>query len=55
MNNLGQSYKNILNVLELCSEHQILNYQRRKSKMSELEVISLNLTTEYLSFWVTIV
>ena len=49
MNNLGQGYKKILNVLELFSEHEILNYQRRKPKMSDLEVISLNLTAEYLS------
>ncbi len=49
MNNLGQTYKNILNVLELFSEYQILNYQGRKPKMSDLEVISLNLTAEYLS------
>lgn len=49
MNNLGQIYEKILSILELFSAHQILNYQRRKPKMSDLEVISLNLTAEYLS------
>lgn len=49
MNNLEQIYERILEVLGLFSENQLISYQRRKPKMSDLEVISLNITAEYLS------
>lgn len=49
MNNLEQIYKRILEVLGKLFSHQLLPYQRRKPKMSDLELINLNLTVEYLS------
>ncbi|WP_372472445.1 IS982 family transposase [Capnocytophaga sp. ARDL2] len=49
MNNLEQIYERILEVLEDFFPHQLLPYQRRKPKMSDLELVSLNLTAEYLS------
>lgn len=49
MNNLEQIYERILEVLGFFMENQLLNYQRRKPKMSDLELISLNITAEYLS------
>ncbi|MRM86513.1 IS982 family transposase, partial [Riemerella anatipestifer] len=44
MNNLEQIYERILEVLGLFSENQLISYQRRTPKMSDLEVISLNIT-----------
>ncbi|WPC11025.1 IS982-like element ISRa1 family transposase [Riemerella anatipestifer] len=49
MSNLEQIYERILEVLGLFSENQLISYQRRTPKMSDLEVISLNITAEYLS------
>lgn len=49
MNNLERIYEKFLEVLEKFFEHQVLPVQRRTPKMSDLEVISLNLTAEYLS------
>ncbi|WPC11488.1 IS982-like element ISRa1 family transposase [Riemerella anatipestifer] len=49
MNNLEQIYERILEILGLFSENQLISYQRRTPKMSDLEVISLNITAEYLS------
>ena len=49
MNNLRQIYERILEVLKKFFPHQLLPYQRRKPKMSDLELVSLNLTFEYLS------
>ncbi|MBV7441493.1 IS982 family transposase [Weeksellaceae bacterium TAE3-ERU29] len=49
MNNLGANYKIILEVLQKISKNQLLPYQRRKPKLSDLELISLNLTAEYMS------
>ncbi|MDY3339152.1 IS982-like element ISRa1 family transposase [Riemerella anatipestifer] len=49
MNNIEQIYERILEVLGLFSENQLISYQRRTPKMSDLEVISLNITAEYLS------
>ncbi|WPC10779.1 IS982-like element ISRa1 family transposase [Riemerella anatipestifer] len=49
MNNLEQIYERTLEVLGLFSENQLISYQRRTPKMSDLEVISLNITAEYLS------
>ena len=41
MNNLEQSYKKILEVLSKFFGKKLQNYQRRKPKMSDLEVVSL--------------
>ena len=49
MNNLEQSYKKILEVLSKFFGNKLQNYQRRTPKMSDLEVVSLALTAEYLS------
>ena len=48
MNNLIANYKRILEVLRTISKENQLPYQRRSPKMSDLEVISLNLTAEYM-------
>jgi hypothetical protein len=37
-----------LEVLKKISKEQLLTYQRRKPKMSDLELISLNLTAEFM-------
>jgi len=44
-----QSYKKILEVLSKFFGNKLQNYQRRTPKMSDLEVVSLALTAEYLS------
>lgn len=49
MNNLERIYEKFLEILQKLCNHQILKTQRRTPKMSDLEVISLNLTAEYLS------
>lgn len=48
MNNLRANYERILKVLRKISEDRLLSYQRRVPKMSDLEVISLSLTSEYM-------
>ena len=48
MNNLGANYKIILKVLQKVSKNQLLPYQRRKPKLSDLELICLSLTAEYM-------
>ena len=48
MNNLSAIYERILEVLHKISEEQMLAYQRRRPKLSDLELISLCLTAEYL-------
>lgn len=48
MHNLEESYKRILHTLEKFSDSQLLSYQRRSPKLSDLEVVSLALTAEYL-------
>uniref|UniRef100_UPI0039A4718B IS3 family transposase n=1 Tax=Ornithobacterium rhinotracheale TaxID=28251 RepID=UPI0039A4718B len=48
MNNLGANYKIILGVLQKISKNQLLTYQRRKPKLSDLELISLSITAEYM-------
>jgi hypothetical protein len=48
MNNLNANYERILEVLRKISKEQLLTYQRRKPKMSDLELISLSLTSEFL-------
>lgn len=49
MNNLNANYGRILEVLRKISKEQLLTYQRRKPKMSDLELISLSLTAEFMS------
>ena len=49
MNNLNANYERILEVLRKISKDQLLYYQRRKPKLSDLEVIALSLTAEYMS------
>ena len=44
MNNLNANYKRILEVLR----EQFLPYQRRQPKMSDLELVSLSLTAEFI-------
>ena len=48
MNNLNANYERILEVLRKISKEQLLTYQRRAPKMSDLELISLSLTSEFL-------
>jgi hypothetical protein len=49
MNNLNEDYERILGVLRKILKEQLLTYQRRKPKMSDLELISLSLTAEFMS------
>ena len=48
MNNLMVNYERILEVLRKISKDQLLTYQRRKPKLSDLELISLTLTSEFM-------
>lgn len=48
MNNLNAIYERILEVLRKISDDQLLPYQRRRPRMSDLELICLSLTAEYL-------
>jgi len=48
MSNLNANYKRILEVLQKISKEQLLSYQRRQPKMSDLELISLSLTAEFM-------
>ena len=48
MNNLKANYERILEVLRKISKENLLPYQRRVPKMSDLEVLSLSLTAEYM-------
>ena len=48
MNNLNAIYERILEVLRKISEEQLLSYQRRQPKLSDLELISLSLTAEFM-------
>lgn len=48
MNNLHAIYERILEVLRKISKDKLLKHQRREPKMSDLELISLSLTAEYL-------
>ena len=50
MNNLSANYERIFEVLQKISKEQLLTYQRRTPKMSDLELVSLNLTAEYMGF-----
>ncbi|SIQ98793.1 Transposase DDE domain-containing protein [Chryseobacterium sp. RU37D] len=48
MNNLNANYKRILEVLRKISNETLLSYQRRVSKLKDLELISLALTAEFM-------
>lgn len=48
MNNLRANYERILEVLRKISTERLLSIQRRRPAMSDLEVISLSLTAEYM-------
>ncbi|VTP93963.1 Uncharacterised protein [Sphingobacterium daejeonense] len=48
MNNLRANYERILEVLRKISTDRQLSMQRRRPAMSDLEVISLSLTAEYM-------
>ena len=48
MNNLISTFERFLEVLKKLSQTQLLSYQRRKPRLSDLELISLSLTAEYL-------
>jgi len=48
MNNLNANYERILEVLRKISKEQLLTYQRRQPKLSDLELISLSLTAEFM-------
>lgn len=48
MNNLLANYERILEVLKKLSNETLLSYQRRIPKLSDLELISLALTAEYM-------
>lgn len=48
MNNFKANYERILEVLRKISTNQQLPVQRRRPRMSNLEVISLSLTAEYM-------
>ena len=47
--NLNANYERILEVLRKISKEQLLSYQRRQPKFSDLELISLSLTAEFMS------
>jgi hypothetical protein len=49
MHNLLANYEKILEVLREISPETLLPYQRRVPKLSDLELISLVLTSEYMS------
>lgn len=48
MNNLNANYERILEVLRKISDERLHPYQRRSPRMSDLEVVGLCLTSEYM-------
>ncbi|WP_335967357.1 IS982 family transposase [Galbibacter sp. PAP.153] len=48
MNNLNANYERILEVLRKIADEKLLPYQRRSPRMSDLEVVGLCLTSEYM-------
>ena len=48
MNNLNANYERILEILRKISRDQLLPYQRRQPKLSNLELIGLSLTAEFM-------
>ncbi len=49
MNNFQASYKKILEVLQSITEKENFLQQIRRPKLSDIEIIAMNLTAEYLS------
>lgn len=49
MNNFQASYKKILEVLQSITEKENFLHQIRRPKLSDIEIIAMNLTAEYLS------
>lgn len=49
MNNLIQNYKIILKELTNLCDNILIQTQIRKPKLSDLELVALNLTVEYMS------
>lgn len=48
MSRLNANYERILEILRKISKEQLLVYQRRQPKMSDLELLSLGLTAEFM-------
>ena len=48
MNNLNADYERILEVLRKISKERLLPYQRRQPKLSDLKLVSLSLTAEFM-------
>nr|WP_027388503.1 hypothetical protein [Chryseobacterium gregarium] len=48
MNNLQANCERILEVLRKISEDNLLEHQRRTPKLSDLELIGVSLTAEYI-------
>jgi hypothetical protein len=48
MNNLSANYERILEVLREISREQLLPYQRRRPRLSDLELVCLSLTAEFM-------
>jgi hypothetical protein len=48
MNNLKTNYERILEGLIKISKENLLNYQRRQPMLSDLELVSVSLTAEYM-------
>ena len=48
MNNLNENFERILEVLRKISKERLLPYQRRQPKLSDLELVSLSLTAEFM-------
>ena len=48
MNNLNENFERILEVLRKISKERLLPYQRRHLKLSDLELVSLSLTAEFM-------
>lgn len=48
MNNLDANHKRILEILRKISKDQLLAHQRRQPRLSDLELISLSLTAEFM-------
>ena len=48
MNNLNANYERILEVLRKILKENLLRYQRRQPMLSDLELVSLSITEEYM-------
>jgi len=50
MHNFLSNFDKIYEVLKLISNEDLLLYQRRKPRLSDLALVAINLTAEYLGF-----